>query len=84
VGSGKIAANYLKGLLSKMNLNFIPNFVKDKSWPVNAKKDFLVQLHYFMASLTEIAFLQEGLTELYIPNEDLRDIKAAVADKDLI
>lgn len=37
-----------------------------------------------MASLTEIAFMQEGLTELYIPNEDLRDVKAAVADKDLI
>jgi len=37
-----------------------------------------------MASLTEIAFLQEGLTELYIPNEDFKDVKAAVHDKDLI
>lgn len=37
-----------------------------------------------MASLTEIAFMQEGLTELYIPNEDIKDVKAAVHDKDLI
>lgn len=42
VGSGKVMGNHLKGLLSQMNLNFIPNFIKDKSWPVNAKKDFLV------------------------------------------
>ncbi len=61
-----------------MNYTYIPSFMKDNSWPDNAKKEFLVQLHSFMASLTEIAFLQEGLTELYIPNEDLKDVKAAV------
>jgi len=58
--------------------------VRDSSWPENAKKEFLGQLHKFMAILTEVAYLQESYTELYIPNEELRDEEAARLDKDLI
>ena len=37
-----------------------------------------------MATLTEYSFSQEGITELYIPNEDLVNIEQASHDKDLL
>lgn len=81
---GTIKQNHLSGLLKSMNSIFIPTFVKDPSWPENIKKEFLSQLHKFMAYLTEISHKQQNFTELYIPNEDLSDIEAAQEDKDLI
>jgi dynein heavy chain len=45
--------------------------MQDNSWPENAKKEFIAQLHKFNATVTEAAHLVEGLTELYIPKEDL-------------
>jgi dynein heavy chain len=37
-----------------------------------------------MATLTEHSFQQEGITELYIPNEDLSNLQQAAHDKDLL
>lgn len=67
-----------------MNNAYIFNFIRDKSWPENAKKEFMGQLHRFMATLTEQAYAYEGFTELYIPNEYYTDVDSAVNDKDLI
>lgn len=67
-----------------MNSLFIPSFVRDPSWPDNIKKEFLSQLHKFMAYLTEVSHKQQNFTELYIPNEDLSDLEQAQQDKDLI
>lgn len=67
-----------------MNQQFIPQFIQDSTWPENVKKEFLAQLHKFMATLTEYSFSQEGITELYIPNEDLTNIEQASHDKDLL
>ena len=39
--SGKIQNNYLKALLNQMNNTYIYNFIRDKTWPDNAKKEFL-------------------------------------------
>jgi dynein heavy chain len=36
-----------------MNNTFIQNFIRDKTWPDNAKKEFMGQLDKFMATLTE-------------------------------
>lgn len=54
--AGKIQNNYLKGLLNQMNNTYIFHFIRDKSWPDNAKKEFMGQLHRFMATLTEQAY----------------------------
>ncbi len=82
--AGKIQNNYLKALLNQMNNIYIFNFLRDKSWPENAKKEFLGQLDKFMATLTEQAYAQEGFTELYIPNEYFSDSEQSYNDKDLI
>ena len=37
-----------------------------------------------MAVITEACYSAKGMTNLYIPNEDLNDIDTAVKDKDLI
>jgi dynein heavy chain len=58
--------------------------MQDQSWPDNVKKEFLSQLHKFMATLTEHSHQQEGFTELYIPNEDLTNLSQAAHDKDLL
>lgn len=67
-----------------MEKQFTPAFMQDNSWPENAKKEFIAQLHKFNATVTEAAHLVEGLTELYIPKEDLSNQGEATQDKDLI
>ena len=39
--AGKIQNNYLKGLLNQMNNTYIFHFIRDKTWPENAKKEFM-------------------------------------------
>ena len=51
---------------------------------VGIKKEFTGHVQKFMARLTEVAFQVKGCTVLYIPNESLSDLEAAVADKDLV
>jgi len=67
-----------------MNQGYIVNFIRDKSWPENAKKEFMGQLHRFMATLTEHAYALDGFTELYIPNESFSEMDKPNQDKDLI
>ena len=51
---------------------------------IGVKKDFLGQVHKFMASITELAYQAKGSTVLYIPKEDLSNVEKAAKDKDLV
>ena len=53
---GIISPDHLKYLLKIMSNQYIPSFMADQTWPENVKKEFIAQLHKFMAILTEIAF----------------------------
>jgi hypothetical protein len=64
-------------------MNPLPRFHYKKNY-TGVKRDFLGQLHRFMASLTEMSFQAKGITVLYIPTEDLGHIDKAAKDKDLI
>jgi dynein heavy chain len=48
------------------------------------KKEFVANLHRFMAFLNEQTHSARGQTYLYIPDEDLTDIEASAKDKDLL
>lgn len=74
--------NYLKTVLNLMNSSFIPVFSKEGNWPESVKKEFMAQLHKFMAVATEACYQNEGYTELYIPNENIS--QSDPSDKDLV
>jgi dynein heavy chain len=67
-----------------MTAEYLPKLLGEKSWPEGVKKEFVAQLHKFMAALTEASHASKGRTTLYIPNEDLSDVEAAAKDKDLL
>ena len=54
--------------------------LKESTWPDTVKKQFVGQLHKFMASLTEITYGAKGKTVLYVPQEESITAK----DKDLV
>lgn len=41
IADGVVKQNYLKTLLKMMNVQYIPQFLHDTSWPDNVKKEFL-------------------------------------------
>jgi dynein heavy chain, axonemal len=43
-----------------------------------------MQMHKFMANLTEAVYEVRGHTVLYLPAEDLQDAKASSKDRDLV
>jgi len=81
---GLVDGDPLDDLLNQMNAEFLPKLLGEKNWPEAVKKEFVAQLHKFMAALTEASHASKGRTTLYIPNEDLTDIEAAAKDKDLL
>ncbi|GIM07381.1 hypothetical protein Vretimale_11536 [Volvox reticuliferus] len=74
----------LHSLLKIMHGLYVPVVVANTSWPETVKSDFTAQMHKFMANLTETVYEVKGKTILYIPQEDLRDPKAAAKQKDLV
>ena len=81
---GLIEGDPLDDLLSKMNSEFLPKLLNEKNWPEGVKKEFVAQLHKFMAGLTDASNASKGRTMLYFPHEDLSDPEAASKDKDLL
>ena len=81
---GVVEGDPLDDLLNNMNAEFLPKLLGEKNWPEGVKKEFVAQLHKFMAALTEASHASKGRTTLYIPNEDLSDPEAAAKDKDLL
>lgn len=67
-----------------MNQEYVPKLLSESGWPDGVYKEFVANLHKFMAIITEQSYLRLGKTFLYIPNEDLSDIDTAQLDKDLI
>ena len=61
-----------------------PKLVGENEWPDNVKKEFVSNLHNFMAIITEASYVAKGMQNLYIPNEDLSDIEVASKDKELL
>ena len=61
-----------------------PKLLGENDWPENVKKEFVSNLHNFMAVITEASYVAKGMQNLYIPNEDLSDIDTAKKDKDLL
>jgi len=80
----QIGMDPLEDLLEKMNTDYVKKLLQDNDWPDGVKKEFIANLHRFMAFLNETTHAARGQTYLYIPDEDLTDIEAAAKDKDLL
>jgi dynein heavy chain len=74
----------LEDLLDKMNTDYVKKLLQDTDWHDGVRKEFIANLHRFMAFLNETTNAARGQTYLYIPDEDLTDIEAAAKDKDLL
>ena len=79
-----IGMDPLEDLLEKMNTEYVKKLLQENDWPDGVKKEFIANLHRFMAFLNETTHAARGQTYLYIPDEDLTDIEAAAKDKDLL
>lgn len=81
--NGVVGPDDLKFILKVMKSQYIPAFLNDQSWPENVRKEFIAEMHKFMATTTEIAFQRDGQTKLYLPKENLNSAKDS-QEKDLI
>jgi dynein heavy chain len=79
-----LSSDPLEDLLAKMNGEYVKKLLQENDWPDGVKKEFIANLHKFMAFLNETTYAARGQTYLYIPDEDLSDIEAAAKDKDLL
>ncbi|KAG2392323.1 hypothetical protein C9374_012575 [Naegleria lovaniensis] len=81
---GILTQELLGDFLSLMKNYFSPDLIECKTnWPESLQKDFLSQLHKFMAYLTETYHRSKGSTVLYVPIEEI-DIENAKNQKDLV
>ena len=74
----------LDDLLNIMNNDYAPKLLGENDWPDGVKKEFVANLHNFMANITETSYNAKGKTYLYITNEDLTAVDTAIKDKDLL
>lgn len=81
---GLVDGEPLDDILNQMTAEYLPKLLGEKNWPEGVKKEFVANLHKFMATLTEASHSSKGRTTLYIPNEDLNEIEQAAKDKDLL
>ena len=81
---GHLATDPLEDLRDKMEGEHVKKLLQENEWPDGVKKEFIANLHRFMAFLHETTHAARGQTWLYIPDEDLTDIEAAAKDKDLL
>ena len=81
---GTVNGSAIGSLLHLMSNVFVPRSLIDESWPDTIKKEFVGQMHRFMASLTETAWEERGTTTLYIPSETFGSVEEAAKQKDLV
>jgi dynein heavy chain len=74
----------MEDLLETMKTDYAKKLLADNSWPDGVRKEFMSNLHQFMAFLNVSTYEARGQTYLYIPEEDLNDEDAASKDKDLL
>jgi hypothetical protein len=82
---GAVRGGGMDSLLRLMGDVLMPAVRGTALWPEGVRKDFVGQMHRFMASLVETSHQARGKTMLYLPPEPLpEDPGAAAADKDLV
>lgn len=81
---GHLATDPLEDLRDKMEGEHVKKLLQENEWPDGVKKEFIANLHRFMAFLHETTHAARGQTWLYIPDEDLTEPEAAAKDKDLL
>jgi dynein heavy chain len=79
-----IGTDPMEDLLETMKSEYVKKLLADNSWPDGVRKEFMSNLHQFMAFLNVSTYEARGQTYLYIPDEDLTDDEAAAKDKDLL
>ena len=71
-------------LISLIKNLFLPDVRANKSWPITLKKDLTATLERFMTNMNDVSCSVSGKTILYIPQDDLENIKECAADKELV
>ncbi|KAL0220777.1 hypothetical protein RCL1_000631 [Eukaryota sp. TZLM3-RCL] len=74
----------ISSLLHVMSSIYVPCVTSNKTWPSSMRKDFLTQLHKFMATLTQTVYQPQGKTVLFVPPEELSPIEVVAKQKDVI
>jgi len=47
----------LDDLLNKMNMDYVGKLLGENAWPDGVRKEFIANLHKFMAALTEASYM---------------------------
>jgi dynein heavy chain, axonemal len=81
---GTFAGNPESSLISLIKNLFLPDVRANKSWPITLKKDLTATLERFMTNMNDVSCSVSGKTILYIPQDDLENIKDCAADKELV
>jgi len=55
-----IGMDPLEDLLEKMNTEYAKKLLQENEWPDGVKKEFVANLHRFMASMNETTHLARG------------------------
>ena len=79
-----VGTDPLEDLLETMKSEYVKKLLSNNQWPDGVRKEFMSNLHNFMAFLNVSTYEARGQTYLYIPEEDLADDEAAAKDKDLL
>jgi dynein heavy chain len=82
---GFVNGGGMDSLLRLMQDVYLPTMKTTDIWPESVRKDFLGQLHRFLASVVETSFQAQGKTVLYLPAESFStEIGVSASDKDLV
>ena len=63
---------------------FLPDVRANKTWPITLKKDLTATLERFMTNMNDVSCSVSGKTILYIPQDDLANVKDCALDKELV
>jgi hypothetical protein len=72
---GTIGKNAAESLTKLVGNFFMPEIRGNKTWPASLTKDLVGSVERFMGNMTDMANLAAGKTALYVPQDDLRDVR---------
>jgi dynein heavy chain len=81
---GSFTGSAEASLVSLVKNLFLVDVRENRTWPLALKKDLIASLERFMTNMNDIACSTSGKTILYIPQDDLSNIKECALDKDLV
>ena len=82
--SGLLSTVPVFNLLRSMEHVFTPMMMTNTHWPISIRRELSSQIHKFMYTLTETAYLSRGSTVLYVPHEKIDNVEASARDKNLV